>query len=65
MTVVIAKTLSRDDLEFLGSNVSREVLTERRRCRIIHYVPAKAVKGIRRQSDVRQRCNTFMAAEVK
>ncbi len=65
MTVVSAKTLSRDDLKFLGSNVERDVRIDRRKCRTIHYIPAKAAEGIRCQGNTRHRCDAFIAAEVQ
>ena len=64
MTIVSAKTLSRDDLKFLGSNVSSEVLSDRRQYRIIRYIPAQVTPN-RRRVGSRHRFDLLVAAEVK
>jgi hypothetical protein len=63
MTIVSAKTLSRDDLRVLGSNVSSQVLSDRRRCHSVRHAMAKRFRAIR--LPVKQRVDSLVVTEVK
>ena len=63
MTIVKAKTLSRDDLRFLGANVSSQVLSDRRRCHSVRYAMAKRSGAIRLPA--KQRFDSLVVTEVK
>ena len=63
MTIVRAKTLSKDDLRFLGTNVSRQVLSDRRRCHSIRFAMANHSKVDRLPA--KQRFDSLVVTEVK
>ena len=63
MTIVKAKTLSRDDLRVLGSNVSSQVLSDRRKCHSIRFAMANHPKVDRLPA--KQRFDSLVVTEVK
>jgi hypothetical protein len=67
MTIVSAKTLSSEDLRFLGINVSRQVLSDRRRCHSVRFARAKRFYGSSASIKLpaKQRFDSLVMTEVK
>ena len=67
MTIVSAKTLSSEDLRFLGTNVSSKVLSDRRRCHSVRFARAKRFYGSSAaiKLPAKQRFDSLVVTEVK